>query len=205
MRKVRLVEDVRYFEPVRPVHRLLRNMDTTITKGKIVNVGNPVEMSWNHGSYLCVPCEFLGNRGFLLYDEVSISLVQKEAPKPIIYVAHAGAMNFKEELYKPIHASELNQKLDIHLPHEKSDEPYSTVEFLGTCDAIVAEVSFRSTGQGIELGQANMMNVPIVCIYRKGTSPAGSLKTISDILLEYEDSQDLIEKISQALTQLELL
>lgn len=203
MKRVRLADNVRYFELTNPNSSLLFNTGKFISKGKVVSVGDPVEMSWNHGVYLTVPCEFLGNRGFLLHKEVLTSLLQEENPKSIIYVSHSTDMDYRNELYKPIRESELNDRLDIHLPHEKSDEPYATEKFLRTCEAIVAEASLRSTGQGLELGMANMLGVPIICIYKKGTKPAGSLKTVvdADDFYEYENKEDMIKKIEAALIE----
>jgi hypothetical protein len=205
MRKIRLVSNVRYFERANPISLLMVDKDRIIGKGKTIHVGMPVKMCWNHDDCMAVPCEFLGNEGFLLYKEVAASLVLGNAYKPRIYVSHAKDMDFRNNLYNPIHQSGLNETFEIYLPHEYSDAAFANKEFLASCQVIIAEVSVRATGQGIELGQANMMKVPIVCVYRKGTKPAGSLKTVSDILLEYDGNQDLIEKINQALTQIGLL
>ena len=64
------------------------------------------------------------------------------------------------------------------------------------CNLILAEVSYPSTGQGIELGWANAYAVPILCFHKKGIKPSGSLSVISDTLIDYEDSQDMIQKLT---------
>ncbi len=123
-----------------------------------------------------------------------------------IYVSHSHAAeaNFLDGLYKPIRSSSLNSQFAITLPHEKSDSPFLTKEVLGTFSAIVAEVSFKATGQGIELGWADMLGVPIVCIFKEGSKPAKSLATVSKVLLEYRDSEDMIAQISKGLFSLGL-
>jgi hypothetical protein len=71
-----------------------------------------------------------------------------------IYVSHSTSFDFKEELYKPIRSSDLNSIHEIILPHEDSNEQFKTLDLFksGGCKLIIAEVSYPSTGQGIELG-----------------------------------------------------
>ncbi len=112
-----------------------------------------------------------------------------------IYVGHSSGFNFKEELYKPLRESELNTKHKIVLPHEDSSEPFNSKEFLQNCDLMIAEVSFPSTGLGIELGWANFLGVPILFVYKKGARVSGSLKVVSDKFIEYETQEALIAKL----------
>lgn len=60
---------------------------------------------------------------------------------------------------------------------------------------LVAEVSLPSTGQGVELGQANVAGVPIICFYKTGTMPSSSLRFVTDKVIEYSDPQDMIAKL----------
>ena len=53
-------------------------------------------------------------------------------------------------------------------PHEKSLKPDDTREVIRTNDLVIGKVSFPSTSQGIELGWANIWQIPIVCIYQSG-------------------------------------
>lgn len=112
-----------------------------------------------------------------------------------IYVCHANSFDFKTELYEPLRASELNRSHTITLPHEKSGEPFHSKEYLGHCDLVIAEVSYPSTGQGIELGWADGYGVPIICVYKQGAKPSGSLKVVSNIFLEYSDAPDMIAQL----------
>lgn len=118
-----------------------------------------------------------------------------------IYVGHAKKFDFKKELYEPLRNSSLNKNHDIVLPHEESDEPFNSKEFLKTCDVMIAEVTHRATGLGIELGWADYLGVPIICIYKKGAKPAGSLKSITNNFIEYFDEKEMISKLENKLKE----
>ncbi len=116
----------------------------------------------------------------------------------IIHVTHSNDFDFKKELYSPLRNSELNKEHEIFLPHE-TDKFINTKDLIRNADVVVAEVSFPSTGQGIELGWASDANVPIICIYKEGNKTPGSLKAVSSTFLQYKDSDEMIKKISEAL------
>ncbi len=113
-----------------------------------------------------------------------------------IYVTHSSSFDYQNELYQPLRNSELNNIHEITLPHEHSTEQFSSKEYMKSCDLIVAEVSYPSTGQGIELGWANSYEVPVVCLYSKGTKPSEALNGISNTFLEYKDGEDMIQKLT---------
>lgn len=73
-----------------------------------------------------------------------------------IYVAHSSGYDYQNELYSPIRNSTLNTKHQITLPHENSIEQFNSKEFLKKCNLVIADVSYPSTGLGIELGWANI-------------------------------------------------
>lgn len=115
----------------------------------------------------------------------------------IIYVSHSREFDFKNNLYQPLRTAAL-PGLKFILPHETSDAPYPTRALFEqkACDLVLAEVSYPSTGQGIELGWAQMLGIPVICMYKKGTKPSGSLKVVTDRLLEYEKIEDVLKLIS---------
>jgi hypothetical protein len=120
-----------------------------------------------------------------------------------IYVTHSRKdFDFKNELYLPLRNSVLNSNNEIVLPHEFSDAPFNSRDYIPQCDLVIAEVSTGSLGQGIELGWADAAKKPIICVYRKGTSPSGSLKVITNQIIEYENNQQLIEKLSEVIKSL---
>ena len=121
-----------------------------------------------------------------------------------IYVTHSSNFDFKSNLYDPLRASSLNKEFELILPHEKMDEPFNSRKlFDDGCDLILAEVSFPSTGQGIELGWANAIKIPIICIYKRKSKISGGLKVITKNFIEYETSQDLIKKLKEKLANFE--
>jgi hypothetical protein len=58
-------------------------------------------------------------------------------------------------------------------------------------DLVLAEVSFPSHGQGIELGYADMLSIPIFCINLKGQRISGSINSVTENIFEYSDFEDL--------------
>jgi hypothetical protein len=110
-----------------------------------------------------------------------------------IYIGHSREFDFKKELYKPL------RKLDHEFvfPHDNNHEPANTPELLKTYDLMIAEVSFPSTGLGIELGWADLLNVPTIFIYKKGSKISGSLKVMKGKFIEYINEEDLVEKLKE--------
>ena len=110
-----------------------------------------------------------------------------------IYVGHSSSFDFKQELYRPLRDSELDEKHEIVLPHEDSNELFDSKEFLrNECDLFIAEVSRPSTGLGIELGWADEYDVPILCVHKSGSDVSSSLEAVTDDIEEYENSRDLV-------------
>ncbi len=125
---------------------------------------------------------------------------QKYRNRMRIYIAHSSNFDFRTELYIPIKESTLGTEHTFLLPHDASDALFSSRElFANGCDLVIAEVSFPSTGMGIELGWANAAGVPIVCVYKSGTTPSSALASVTDTKLEYANATELLEQISKAI------
>ena len=112
-----------------------------------------------------------------------------------IYISHSSNYDYINKLYNPIKISNLMENNNIIFPHD-NNEIINTKEFISNCDLVIAEISFPSTGQGIELGWANYAQTPILCIYENGTSFSSALKIITDNFIEYENEEDMINKIT---------
>jgi hypothetical protein len=112
-----------------------------------------------------------------------------------IYVAHSSGFDYQNQLYQPLRQSELNNEHELTLPHETSGVPSCSREFIATQDLVVAEVSYPSTGLGIELGWADSTKVPIVCFYQHGHTFSDSIRTVANDFIEYEDAPDLAAKL----------
>jgi len=116
----------------------------------------------------------------------------------IIYVAHSKAFDYKNELYLPLKQSRLNDKYEILLLHEHNDRPFSSKNFFRKeCGLVVAEVSFPATGLGIELGWVDAHGVPIICVYKKGARVSNSVRGMSDMFVEYANTEKLVSGIEK--------
>jgi nucleoside 2-deoxyribosyltransferase len=104
--------------------------------------------------------------------------------------------DYKNKLYLPLRASSLNKEHEIILPHEDNKE-VRTKDLIEKSDVIIAEVSYASTGQGIELGWASASQKPILCFYEQGKEAPTSLRYITHEadVVEYTGPKDLINKI----------
>ena len=120
-----------------------------------------------------------------------------------IYVSHSRSFDFINELYQPLKSPSLSGNHQFILPHELSQEDYPSKKLFidKGCDLVLAEVSFPSTGQGIELGWADIAGIKIICVSRKTSKVSGSLKVVCTDFLIYNDAGDLIEKLLNYLSK----
>ncbi|OGM27279.1 hypothetical protein A2627_03415 [Candidatus Woesebacteria bacterium RIFCSPHIGHO2_01_FULL_39_28] len=117
-----------------------------------------------------------------------------------IYVAHSRDFDYKTELYAPLRNSTLNSQYRFILPHE-TDEFVNSKEIIRKSNLVIAEVSYPATGEGIELGWADSFLIPILCLYKEGAKPSGSLKAVTNTIVSYSDIVDMINKIESFLSQ----
>ena len=117
-----------------------------------------------------------------------------------IFISHSTGFDYKNKLYLPLRNSSLNKGYDFFLPHEK--ELLNTREIIQNSDLVIAEASYPSTGQGIELVWAYEARIPIICVYKITAKISDSLKTVTDEFIEYENADDLLRKLSIALIKL---
>jgi hypothetical protein len=121
-----------------------------------------------------------------------------------IFVVHSSSYDFQGELYQPLRNSKLNKKDEISFPQEKGYETI-TKETIKNSDLIIAEVSYPSTGEGIELGWADIFGIPIICIYQKEKGLASkSLEKITRNFIAYQNSEDMIRKLEQFISGLKI-
>ncbi len=62
---------------------------------------------------------------------------------------------------------------------------------------MIAEVSYPATSLGIELGWAEMLGTPVLCVSKKGYKISGSLEVVTKDFIEYSDTKDLVNKIQE--------
>ena len=118
-----------------------------------------------------------------------------------IFVAYSSNFDFKTKLYAPLRGSVLNEEHEILLPQEGEIEEI-TREMINHCDAVVAEVSAPSLGAGIEIGWADAAGVPVIAIYEKDSNPSFSIDNAVSDRFEYENTTDMIDKLTEALKKL---
>lgn len=117
-----------------------------------------------------------------------------------IYVGHSTNFDFGNQLYELIKDTKFSENHTLVLPHEESDGLFDSRTFLEeTCDLFIAEVSRPSTGLGIELGWADELDVPILCIHRESVTPSGALVAVTDEenIQPYKNGEHLIELLEE--------
>ena len=121
-----------------------------------------------------------------------------------IYVTHSRSFDFKNELYLPIKNSSLNREHKFIFPHEVSDEPFDSKPLImsGRLGLLIAETSYKSTGQGVEIGWADSVNIPIALLYKSGLQPSNSLSRVSNLWIGYSSDSELIKGIERIITTL---
>ncbi len=112
-----------------------------------------------------------------------------------ICITHSTNFNFSKELYEPLKNSDIYKNNNIFFPHDEENKNINTQQIIRDSDLIISEVSYPSTGQGIELGWANYLNKNILCIYKKDQKFSLALKFITNDFIEYENADDLINKL----------
>ena len=114
-----------------------------------------------------------------------------------IYIGHSSAFDYAQLLYFPLKNSALSKAHHFILPHEHHPDPINSKEIISNIDLVIAEVSYPSTGLGIELGWANNAGRKILCIHQSNAKPSTSLNIICDQFIQYTDSADLISQLTQ--------
>lgn len=112
-----------------------------------------------------------------------------------IFISHASQYDYVNKIYEPIKQSEMYKNNEIILPHDEN-KLLNTKEIIKNCNLMIAEVSLPSTGQGIELAWADLFEIPVLCIYKKGEKISSALKFITNDFIEYDNSDDMINKIT---------
>ena len=114
-----------------------------------------------------------------------------------IVVTHSSDITWKEEFYNSLRKLIEDNKCEIIFPQEEGKRIIITKEIIKNYDLVIAEVSFPSTGQGIELGWADIYGKSILCLYKEGRNYSGALKYITDKFIEYKDSEDIFYKLAE--------
>jgi nucleoside 2-deoxyribosyltransferase len=109
-----------------------------------------------------------------------------------VYIAHSSVFDFEKELYEPLKKS---VEFEFIFPHAKENELKDSNELIKGCDFVLAEITYPSTGMGIEIGRAEAAGIPIVAIYKKGSGISSSMKFVTNNIIAYENLESDFEKI----------
>lgn len=112
-----------------------------------------------------------------------------------IYLGHATSFDYINELYLPIKSSNIYKKHQWTLPHDQELEPFNSKLLINACDLFIAEVSYPSTGLGIELGWANIAECEILCFYQNNFKPSSSLKIICKKFVPYSNVKEMLTNL----------
>ncbi|GJM06390.1 MAG: hypothetical protein DHS20C10_01240 [marine bacterium B5-7] len=115
-----------------------------------------------------------------------------------IYLIHASGYDFDNALYQPLKTSALVTKHHFVFPHEKKETRSKAI--IEDCDLVIAEVSYASTGSGIELGWADMLNVPMLCLHQSNRKPSSAIPLLTHHVLAYEKASDIPDVIESWIT-----
>lgn len=108
------------------------------------------------------------------------------------YISHSTHFNYNDELYTPLR--EHTQNIDFYFPHAENPEATNTRHIIENVDYVLAEVSYPSTGQGIELAWAHDVAVPIIGIHKSNAVISSSLKLICSKIYAYETIHEVIDR-----------
>ena len=116
-----------------------------------------------------------------------------------IYVAHSKKIDYEKKLYNPMKNSDICKNNNVFFPHDEKGKNVKTKEIIKQADLVIAEISENAVGLGIELGWADCFNTKILCIYKKESNYSSSINFITDNIIEYENQDDMINKIQEFL------
>jgi hypothetical protein len=129
--------------------------------------------------------------------------MDRNTEENFIYVSHASDFNFDAELYKPILNSQVYQSSQLILPHLDSEKQFPVKPNIDSIKGVFAEVSFPSTGQGIELAWLSEANTPIICVHQANKKYSSALTLITNNFQIYNSDSELIAILTKFIETLE--
>src|SRR5688500_45189 len=120
-----------------------------------------------------------------------------------IQIGHSRSFDFQNELYIPISTSIVLRKHSIILPHAIESKPVDTLHTIKDIDLFIAEISYPSTGLGIEIGFAICNNIPVIGIHRFGSVVSQSAIRFASKVFQYSNSEEFVSLIETEITKLD--
>lgn len=119
-----------------------------------------------------------------------------------ILVAHASNYDYQAELYEPLKQSAVMQQHTVIYPHDEENAEIETNSHIPDTDLMIAEVSYPSTGAGIEIGLVQAAGIPTIFVHKAGIKPSSSLRFIKGKIVAYTGSADLVSKVEAEIAAL---
>ncbi len=113
-----------------------------------------------------------------------------------IYVAHSSDFDYQNELYVPLKNSEIFKQHEFILPHDDNNYKHER-DFYKSIDLVIAEVSYPSTGLGIELGFLYDDNKPIYCIHQSDKKISSSISVVASNINVYSNLDEMTEIVKK--------
>ena len=114
-----------------------------------------------------------------------------------IYCAHSSLFDFHNLFYKVLDTGFRESGTIFIFPHQSPNALINSKESIKTSDFLLAEVSYPTTGLGIELGWADSFGVPILAVYQAGKVPSKSINFLTENIVEYSSSEQLIDIVQK--------
>lgn len=95
--------------------------------------------------------------------------------------------------------------MELEVIVDPEDVYQRDVEWIGECDALVAEVSTPSHGVGYEIAYALSQGKPVLCCYRRGVPVSKMItgnKTEGLVVRTYEEDKQVVEIVDMFLADL---
>jgi nucleoside 2-deoxyribosyltransferase len=118
-----------------------------------------------------------------------------------VYQAIARALLADRHQVPTAHLAESNV-IDVETSVAPQDVYARDVEWIRTCDALIAEVSVPSHGVGYEIGFALSLGKPVLCLYQEGRRVSKMITGNPDPQLKvtsYTDTAQAVDLIRQFL------
>ena len=113
-----------------------------------------------------------------------------------IYIAHSRDFDYVNDLYLPIKNSEFFKEHEFILPHDGDNYKHDR-DFYTKIDLVIAEVSYPSTGLGIELGFLYDDNKSMYCIHRSDKKISSSISVVASNINVYSNLDEMTEIVKE--------
>lgn len=84
-------------------------------------------------------------------------------------------------------------------PHQEKEMMQKAFEVIDSSDFLIAELSKKSIGVGIEVGYAYAHEKPIIYLRKKGSDYSTTTAGCARYIVEYQDKEDMVAQILRIL------